>query len=62
MVMSFVTFLFLWRPELGVTTLPSILFIVLLYVVGFIWYYVALAINRAKGIDTAKILGEIPQD
>ncbi|MGQ9600873.1 MAG: APC family permease [Anaerolineae bacterium] len=61
-VMGFITFLFLWRPELGVTTFPSILFIVLLYVVGFIWYFVALAINRAKGIDTAKILGEIPQD
>ncbi len=61
-VMVFITFLFFWRPELGVTTLPSITFIVLLYVVGFIWYFIALMINRAKGINTARVLGEIPQD
>jgi APA family basic amino acid/polyamine antiporter len=61
-VMSLITFLFFWRAELGVSTLPSILLIVLLYVVGFVWYFVALSINRAKGVDTAKILGEIPVD
>jgi APA family basic amino acid/polyamine antiporter len=61
-VMSLITFLFFWRAELGVTTTPSLLFIILLYVAGFIWYFVALSINRARGVDTAKILGEIPQD
>jgi APA family basic amino acid/polyamine antiporter len=61
-VMLFITFLFFWRSELGVTTLPSVAFIVLLYVVGFIWYFIAVGINRAKGVNTAKVLGEIPQD
>jgi APA family basic amino acid/polyamine antiporter len=61
-VMAFITFLFFWRPELGVSTLPSVAFIVLLYVVGFVWYFIALGINRAKGVNTAKVLGEIPQD
>ncbi len=61
-VMSLITFLFFWRAELGVTTTPSLLFIILLYVAGFVWYFAALSINRAKGVDTAKILGEIPQD
>jgi APA family basic amino acid/polyamine antiporter len=61
-VMLFITFLFFWRPELGVTTLPSVAFIVLLYVVGFIWYFIAVGINRAKGVNTAKVMGEIPQD
>jgi APA family basic amino acid/polyamine antiporter len=61
-VMLFITFLFFWRPELGVTTLPSVAFIVLLYVVGFIWYFIALGVNRAKGVNTAKVMGEIPQD
>ena len=60
--MTFITFLFFWRAELGVLTVPSTVFIVLLYVVGFIWYFVALSINKAKGVDTAKVLGEIPQD
>jgi APA family basic amino acid/polyamine antiporter len=60
--MAFITFLFIWRPELGVLTTPSIVFIVLLYVVGFIWYFIALSINKARGIDTAKVLSEIPQD
>jgi|GEM_PF-6637451 len=60
--MAFITFLFIWRPELGVLTTPSIVFIVLLYVIGFIWYFIALSINKARGIDTAKVLSEIPQD
>ncbi|TET86000.1 MAG: APC family permease [Anaerolineales bacterium] len=60
--MTFVSFLFCWRPEMGVLTVPSIVFSVLLVVVGFIWYFVALSINKAKGIDTAKVLSEIPQD
>jgi hypothetical protein len=35
---------------------------VLLYVAGFVWYFVAVSISKAKGIDTSKVLGEIPQD
>jgi len=61
-VMIVITFLFLWRPEMGVFTRPSITFLVLVYVVGFVWYFAALRVNKAKGIDTEKILGEIPQD
>ena len=59
--MAFVSFLFIWSPEMGVTR-SSVIFSVLLVVVGFIWYFVALWINKAKGIDTAKVLSEIPQD
>jgi APA family basic amino acid/polyamine antiporter len=62
LVMALITFLFIWRPELGVLTVPSIVYLVLLYVVGFVWYFVAIRINRARGIDTEKILSEIPED
>jgi amino acid transporter len=60
--MIFITFLFLWRSELGVSTTPSLVFLGLVYVLGFVWYFVAASLNKAKGIDTAKVLGEIPQD
>jgi amino acid transporter len=61
-VMAVITFLFLWRAEMYVWTLPSMLFLGLVYLLGFIWYFVAVAINKAKGVDTRKALGEIPQD
>ena len=61
-VMAYVTFLFYWRAEMGLQTIPSIVFMYLIYAVGFVWYFVALRINRAKGIDTGKVLSEIPQD
>ena len=61
-VMLFITFLFFWRAELGVSTIPSIVFLVAVYVLGFVWYFAALAINKAKGVDTEKVMGEIPQD
>ena len=60
--MVFITFLFYWRAEMGLRTIPSIVFMVLLYVAGFVWYFVAVSISKAKGIDTSKVLGEIPQD
>jgi len=60
--MAFITYLFYWRPEMGLQATPSIVFMVLLYVVGFVWYFVAVSISKAKGIDTSKVLGEIPQD
>ena len=61
-VMIFITFLFFWRAEMGVSTVPSVIFLVAVYVLGFVWYFAALAINKAKGVDTVKVMGEIPQD
>jgi len=61
-VMAVITFLFLWRPEMAVWTVPSMTFLVLVYAVGFVWYYAAAAINKTQGVDTGKVLGEIPQD
>jgi len=60
--MVFITFLFFWRAELGVLTVPSVVFLVAVYVLGFVWYFAALAINKARGVDTEKVMGEIPQD
>jgi hypothetical protein len=60
--MAIITFLFLWRAEMFVWTVPSMTFLVLVYVLGFIWYFAAVGINKAKGVDTNKVLGEIPQD
>jgi APA family basic amino acid/polyamine antiporter len=62
LVMVFITFLFLWRAELGVLTVPSVVFLVAVYVLGFVWYFAARAINKARGVDTEKVMGEIPQD
>jgi amino acid transporter len=61
-VMALITFLFLWRSEMFVWTVPSMTFLVLVYVLGFVWYFAAVMVNKSKGVDTNKVLGEIPQD
>jgi amino acid transporter len=61
-VMALLTFLFFWRAEMAVWTVPSMTFLALVYMLGFVWYFAAVRINKAKGIDTNKVLGEIPQD
>ena len=58
----YITVLYLSVPDFGVSTVPSILFLCLLYAVGFVWYVIAWTINKGKGIDTEKVLREIPQD
>lgn len=61
-LLIYITLLYLLIPDFGVQTVPAIVFLCLLYVIGFVWYFIAWRLNKAKGIDTEKILREIPED
>jgi APA family basic amino acid/polyamine antiporter len=59
--MSFVTYLYL-LPWSGVNTTPSVGFIVVLYVLGFIWYYATRAYQKKKGVPVDLAFKEIPPE
>lgn len=61
-VMIYITFVFIYRPEFHIRNWPAILFMLLLYVAGFIWYRIVKVINLKKGIDTEKLATEIPPE
>lgn len=60
--MSFVTYLYLAIPEFGVSTLPSIGFIIGIYVLGVVWYTLARLYQKRRGIPIELAFKEIPPE
>lgn len=60
--MSFITYLYLTIPEFGVSTVPSISFIVGIYALGIAWYAIVKGYQKRKGIPIEMAFKEIPPE
>ncbi|MEM2262378.1 MAG: hypothetical protein QXK24_07995, partial [Ignisphaera sp.] len=60
--MSFITYLYLTVPEFGVSTIPSISFIIGIYLIGLLWYMMMKMYQKKKGIPIELAFKEIPPE
>ncbi|MDH5712936.1 MAG: APC family permease [Candidatus Bathyarchaeota archaeon] len=60
--MGFITYLYLSLPEFGVATAASLGFIIGVYVLGAVWYIVARAYQKRKGVPIELAFKEIPPE
>jgi len=60
--MGYITYLYVSLPQFGVSTIPSISFILGVYALGLIWYIVSRIYQKRKGIPIELAFKEIPPE